>query len=146
MILVDANLLLYAHNEDSPWFEAASTWLNEIAAGSENLALSWLTICAFLRISTDSRMMPNPLTTAVAAEVVTEWLKNPNVVVLDPGDKHWRIFSQLLLASRVTGPLVMDAHLAALGIEHDATVATTDRDFERFRGLKLVNPLRVGEV
>jgi toxin-antitoxin system PIN domain toxin len=141
MILTDANLLLYAYNRDAAEHEAARRWLEEQLSAPEIFCLSWQTTTAFLRISTNARAFAHPFTIAEATEIVSEWLERPQVVALTPGERHWEIFSDLLKTGQATGPLVMDAHLAALGIEHGCILATTDRDFARFPGLQTVDPL-----
>ena len=76
-----------------------------------------------------------------AVAIVNEWLAQPNVGILEPGERHWAILSDLLSSAQVRGPLVADAHLAALAIEHGATLSTNDRDFSRFSGLRVLYPL-----
>lgn len=141
MILADANLLLYAYNTDAPEHEQARAWLEASLSSQVHFALSWQTITAFIRISTNIRAFPQPLSTKEAVEIVTEWMERSNVIVLHAGERHWEIFSRLLDEGRMAGALVLDAHLAALAIEHGATLATTDRDFARFANLKTFNPV-----
>lgn len=111
-------------------------------SGSDLFCFAWQTINAFLRISTNQRAFAAPLSTKEATSIVTEWLERPQTVILTPGEKHWSIFQDLLESGQATGPLIMDAHLAALALEHGAALASSDRDFSRFPGLKLINPLR----
>ena len=141
MILADANLLLYAYNRDAADHDAARRWLEGQLSAPELFCLSWQTVTAFLRISTNARAFAQPFTIAEATAIVTEWLARPQTVILTPGERHWEIFSHLLTAGQATGPLVMDAHLAALALEHGCTLATTDRDFVRFPSVQVVNPL-----
>jgi uncharacterized protein len=141
MILTDANLLLYAYNQDAAEHARARPWLEEQLSAADLFCFSWQTITAFLRISTNPRAFPQPLSIKEAAAIVSEWLERPQAVILSPGDRHWEIFQELLESGQATGPLVMDAHLAALAIEHGAILATSDRDFSRFSGLQLINPL-----
>jgi len=141
MILIDANLLLYAYGAASEHHAKARPWLEFVLSRAEPVGLAWVTILAFLRIGTDSRLQGRPLLMREAISIVNEWLSRPNVAVLEPGERHWSILSRLLPESQARGPLVMDAHLAALAIEHGATVATNDRDFTRFPGLGLEYPL-----
>ena len=142
MILTDANLLLYAYNVDATEHDTSRQWLETQLSGPNLFCFAWQTITAFLRISTNQRACAAPLSTKEAASIVTEWLERPQTVLLTPGENHWAIFQDLLESGQATGPLVMDAHLAALAIEHGAALASTDRDFSRFPGLKLINPLR----
>jgi uncharacterized protein len=141
MTLIDANLLLYAHDSESPHHPAARVWLESALSGPEAAALAWTVILAFLRISTDPRILQKPLSMSQAAAIVSDWVGRPTVTVLAPGVGHWKILDRLLMEGRASGKLVMDAHLAALAVEHGATIATADRGFARFPGLKLINPL-----
>jgi toxin-antitoxin system PIN domain toxin len=141
MILTDANLLLYAYNRDAAEHPKARRWLEEQLSASDLFCFSWQTLTAFLRISTNPRAFPQPLSIKDAAEIVSQWLERPQAVILQPGERHWTIYSNLLTTGQASGPLVMDAHLAALAIEHGARLATTDRDFARFAGVKVINPL-----
>jgi toxin-antitoxin system PIN domain toxin len=139
--LIDANLLLYAFDLSSTHHRTARNWLETTLSKPEPVALSWATILAFLRIATNPRLLQRPLAIATAAAVVSQWLARPTVTVLSPGDRHWQILSRLLVEGQAQGPLVTDAHLAALALEHGATIATVDRDFARFPGLRFFNPL-----
>lgn len=141
MILVDANLLLYAHDHYSPHHQGARGWLQGIMAGPEPVALSWIVVLAFLRLSTNPRVFQRPLPISRAGEVIEGWLADPRVRLLEPTERHWEILKRLLVAGQAAGSMVTDAHLAALAIEHGATLASADRDFARFPGLKLLNPL-----
>lgn len=141
MILIDANLLLYAFDLSSPHHQGARRWLSATLSSPEPLALTWATILAFLRLGTEPRLLRRPLTTEQATAIVSEWLERPNVTVLAPGQRQWSILNKLLAEGQVKGALVTDAHLAALAIEHGATVATVDRDFARFPSLRFFNPL-----
>jgi toxin-antitoxin system PIN domain toxin len=140
MIVIDANLLLYAHDSSSPRHGDAAGWLVRAMSGTESVGLGLATILAFLRISTDPRIFLRPFAADDALAIVEEWLATPNVTLLAPGDRHWRSLSDLAKRGQARGPLLMDAHLAALAIEHGATLATTDRDFSRFPGLRTVDP------
>ena len=141
MILPDANLLLYAYDESSPHHDAARAWLEDLLSQPEPCALCWPVLLAFLRIGTDPRAFRRPLTLAEGAAIVAEWLGWPTVRMLTPGDRHWQLFQSALSGGQARGRLVMDAHLAALAVEHGAVLATADRDFARFPDLKVVYPL-----
>ena len=141
MVIVDANILPYAYNEDAAKHAAAKRWLEEQLAGKGVLGLSWHIIMAFLRISTHSRIFPIPLGLTEAINTMKEWLDSPKVQILSPTQRHWQIFREVLINGQAAGPLVMDAHIAALAIEHDATIATADKDFSRFDGIKTIYPL-----
>lgn len=140
MILPDANILIYAHNETSENHAQAQKWLEEKLQSSEVICFSWQTITAFLRILTNSKLFANPLTLKQAFEIVEQWLSRPNAVVLEPTANFMMIFQQTATDGQATGALVMDAHLAALAIDHGAVLAMTDRDFRRFDGLKIETP------
>jgi toxin-antitoxin system PIN domain toxin len=142
VVIVDANILLYAYNEDAASHAAARRWLSEQLVGKEGLALSWHIVTAFLRISTHSKIFPVPLDLDEALTVVTDWLGSPKVHILSPTQRHWQILRGVLISGQARGPLVMDADIAALAIEHDATIATADKDFSRFDGVKVIYPLR----
>jgi len=141
MMLLDANLLLYAYDSSSEHHEGARKWLQRVLSQPEPVALAWTTVLAFLRISTHPRALQRPFSIAEAASIVSGWLAVPALRILQPGEQHWAILSALLAEGQARGPLVMDAHLAALAIEHGASLCTTDRDFARFRELRVVNPL-----
>jgi hypothetical protein len=141
VILVDANLLLYAYHPQAPQHEASRTWLEQVLSGPELVRFAWLTLWAFLRIATNPRVFERPLSTIEAEAAVSSWLAQPAVGVVEPGERHWDILRELLRQGQAAGPLVMDAVLAAIAIEHGATLCTMDRDFSRFASLKWVNPL-----
>lgn len=141
MILLDANLLLYAYNSSTPEHEKARIWWENALSSPGTVGLSWQTITAFLRISTNPRAFSSPFTIDEASGFVSEWLERPMVMLAVPGDRHWTIFQRLINEAQCTGHLVMDAHLAALALELGATLYTHDRDFNRFSGVNCVDPL-----
>jgi toxin-antitoxin system PIN domain toxin len=142
MKLLDANILLYAYDTSSSHHEACRAWLESAFNADEMIALPWQTVLAFVRIATNPRAVKNPLSSANACAIVDTWLERPNVIVVNAADRFWNILRQQILDAQVSGPLVTDAALAALAIEHGATLCSTDRDFRRFHGLKLVDPLQ----
>lgn len=141
MILVDANLLLYAYHPQSDQHDGSRAWLESTLSGAELVRFAWLTIWAFLRISTNPRVFERPLTITEAEAAVATWLSQPQVGILEPDDRHWDIVQELMRKGQAVGLLVMDAVLASIAIEHGAILHTTDRDFSRFPGLKWTNPL-----
>jgi toxin-antitoxin system PIN domain toxin len=141
LTLIDANLLLYAYIPSSKHHRAARGWLEARFSEAEPVGLPWLSILAFMRISTNPRLHEHPLSIHEANQIISAWLARANVTVLNPGDRHAEILQNLLVEGQATGPLVADAHLAALAIEHGAALASADRDFARFPGLKLLSPL-----
>ncbi|MDW8470031.1 MAG: type II toxin-antitoxin system VapC family toxin [Burkholderiales bacterium] len=141
MILVDANLLLYAYHPRSDRHEAARTWFESVLSGTGPVRFAWATLWAFLRIATSPRVFERPLAAGEAAAAVSSWLERPNCGILEPGERHWEILQRLMDEGQASGPLVMDAAIAALAIEHGATLCTVDRDFARFPGLVWRDPL-----
>lgn len=141
MILVDANLLIYAYDSSSELHPGASRWLADVMGGVEPLGLPTQSLLAFVRLSSNSSLFRRPLTSAKAVEIVREWLDRPHVSCPVPGDRHWQIVGALAKAAQVRGPGMMDAHLAALTVEHGATLYTTDRGFARFPKLRFQNPI-----
>jgi hypothetical protein len=144
VILIDANLLLYAYNSSSVQHRASRAWLETMFSGTGLVRFAWVTLWAFLRISTNPRVFAQPLSIADAEAAIASWLACPVAGILDPGERHGDILRRLLHDGQVIGPLVMDAVLAALAIEHGANLCTTDRDFSRFPGLDWTNPLASG--
>ena len=141
MILVDANLLIYAVDRDSPHHAGARRWLEATLSGTEWVGIPWIAVLAFLRIATHAGVMRKPLAAEDAIDYVDGWLRQPFVKPIGPGEQHWPILRNLLQASGAAGNLTSDAHLAALAIEHGCTIASTDNDFRRFAGLTHLNPL-----
>ena len=141
MILVDANLLIYAIDTDASLHLPAREWLEEAFSGTTRIGLPWIVLLAFLRITTRPRLLVRPLSLGEATDYVDSWLEQPFVESVSPGPSHWGILRSLLAASGTAGNLTSDAHLAALAIEHKAAVFSTDHDFGRFPGVKHVNPV-----
>jgi hypothetical protein len=141
VILVDANLLLYAYHPRAEQHGRSRAWLEAALSGPDPVGFAWLTLWAFLRIATSPRVFERPLSASEAEGAVSSWLAQPAAHILDPGARHWEILRALLRDGQAAGPLVMDAVLAAIALEHGATIHTTDRDFSRFPMLKWTNPL-----
>ena len=141
MILVDANLLLYAYDAASPRHAEAREWLETALSGVAPVCLPWQTIAAFLRIVTNPKLPGARFTPEEACRLVDQWLEQPNVRLLSAGENHWPLLRQVVIEGQARGPLITDAQLAALAIEYGAVLHTTDRDFARFPGLRWVNPL-----
>jgi len=139
--VLDANILLYAYDADSPRQGAAAGWIEQLFGGPELIGIPWQTIWAFLRIRTNLRLVRNPVSPAESFQIVQEWLALPGVVLVQPGPRHAELLERLVIEHGAAGPLVTDAVLAALAIEHGAVLASTDRDFSRFPDLSWVNPL-----
>ena len=141
MILVDANILLYVEDSLSQHHEPARSWWDQQLSGSEPVCLCWPVLKAFLRIGTNARLHQRPLTVPEACSRIQSWFDQPCVRVIQPTESHWPLFQDMLKEGNATGNLVTDAHLAALAIEHNCILYSTDRDFARFSALKWLNPL-----
>ena len=141
MILVDANLLLYAYDADSPHHAASRQWFESELSTGHPVAFALVTLLAFVRIASDARIYDRPMTPTEACSLVEDWLGQPNARLLQPGSRTWALLGSLCEEGQAKGAMVMDAHLAALALEHGATIATTDRDFMRFSQLEIVNPV-----
>lgn len=132
MILPDVNTLLYTVNSASDQHAAALKALEVGYAAPRGVAFAWIVLLAFLRLSTRGGIFPKPLSIEDALLVIKHWLDHPNAQVVHPGENHPEVLGRLLLAAGTAGNLTTDAHLAALAIEHDATIVSFDRDFARF--------------
>jgi hypothetical protein len=141
VIVLDANLLLYAYDSTMPQHDAARLWLKNAFSADELIGLPWQTISAFLRIATDTRLPGKRFTMEEAVGIAQGWIEQPKVSLLVPGERHWSIFQWMLLEGQARGPMVTDAQLAAMTIEYGGVLHTTDRGFARFPGLRWVNPL-----
>lgn len=141
MKLIDANLLLYAVNEDAPLHAGARDWLNAVLSGTETIALTWSVLLAFLRLSTRPVIFAAPLSPNQALDVMEAWLRQSCVTIVHPTERHASVFRELILRAGTAGNLTTDAHLAAIAIEHGAELCSCDGDFARFSGLRWVNPL-----
>ena len=143
MILIDANLLLYAHNTSAPEHATARAWFERTLSGSDRIGVPWPSILAFVRLASNPVVFREPVTPAAAWQVVRHWLHQENVWIPTPGTTHAGIFESLVAERPVTSRTVPDAHLAALAIEYGLTLCSTDGDFARFAGLRWHNPLQV---
>jgi len=141
VIVLDANILLYAYDGESSHHSKARAWVERVFSGPALVGLSWQTVSAFLRIITNPRLPGERFLLQEAVEVVDGWRNQPNVRLLSPGEDHWMLFRQMIVEGQAAGALVSDAHLAALTIEYGGVLHTTDRDFARFPGLRWTNPL-----
>lgn len=141
MILVDANMLLYAEDSLSPRHREARVWWDHQLSGTDPVCLCWTVVSAFIRISTNPRAFERPLSLEQALARVRSWLDQPCVRIIQPTERHWDVFQRMLKGGQAVANLVTDAHLAALAIEHGCELVSTDADFARFPALTWKNPL-----
>jgi len=140
-VIVDANILLFATDEHSRFHESARQWLEERLRGTARVGLPWQSLGAFLRLSTNPRVYPRPLTPETAWTQVDSLLSLDIVWIPHPGPSYAEILGQLVLRHDVRGNLVTDAQLAALALEHGLAICSADTDFARFAEIEWVNPL-----
>jgi hypothetical protein len=136
MKLVDTNVLLYAVNADCREHEVARAAVEDGLSDAAGLAFTWLALIGFMRLATRRGILARPLAAEQALGAVDDWLHAPHAQLLEATPRHWPILRRLLLGAGTAGNLSNDAHLAALAIEHGATLISFDRDFERFAGLR----------
>ena len=141
MRLPDVNLLVYAADETSVHHESAREWIEATLSGTETVAFAWLVLIGFVRLSTSPRSFQRPWDVEKALDVVDGWLAQPAVTVVHPTNRHGAVLRDLLVPLGAGGNLTSDAHLAALAIEHGATLYSCDNDFSRFAGLRWLDPL-----
>jgi uncharacterized protein len=141
--LPDVNLLIYAADETANLHEQAHAWVEDaLSGGGETIAFAWVALLGFIRLSTSLRRMGSPWSVERALDVVDGWLSQPVATIVHPTNRHPAVLRDLLSPLGAGGNLTTDAHLAALAIEHGATLCSSDNDFSRFPGLSWVDPLR----
>jgi hypothetical protein len=140
MDLVDANVLLYAVNTSAEHHEESRDWLDGAINAEGTVALPWVCLLAFLRLSSRPGLFPNPLSPAESMVRVRDWLAQPNVLAVNPGARHAELLDRMIAAVGSAGNLVTDAHLAALALEHRARLVTFDNDFDRFPDVRWTRP------
>ena len=141
MILVDANLLIYAVDCDAPHHARARRWLEDVLSSGEPVGLAWMVLLAFLRVTTRDAILVRPLHSTAALAYVDSWLELRNVEAVGPGPNHWPLLRNLLRTAGTLGNLTSDTHLAAMAIERGSALYSTDHDFMRFPGVETINPL-----
>lgn len=141
-MIVDANILLYAADEASPFHTSAKDWLEGALNGPTRVGLPWVSLTAFQRIMTHPRVSANPMSPREAWAYIAEWLDAEQSWIPEPTDRHAQVFGGLIVDSDLRGKLVPDAHLAALAIEHGVGVCSADSDFARFPGVTWFDPIR----
>ncbi len=144
MIVLDTNVLIYAHHPQLPQHKRTLAWLEStLSQGNESVGLVWPAVSGFLRISTNPRIFSEPMTIDFAQSCIDDLFSHPLVHQIHTTDNHWSIFSTLLSELKITGDVVADAHIAAIASEHRASVATADKDFRRFSYyVKIIDPLK----
>jgi toxin-antitoxin system PIN domain toxin len=141
VILVDANLLLYATISDFEQHAAARAWLDARLNAPARVGLPWPTLLAFLRIGTNPRIFPRPMAMSEAWQRVRVWLDLPTVWIPEPTDRHRELLDAFLTGTAAAAKLVSDAHLAAIAVGHGLVLCSTDGDFARFAPLRWENPI-----
>ncbi len=141
MILVDANLLLYATNKAAPEHGTAARWLEARLNGDERVGLPWESLISFYRISTSPRILPRPLAGQDAWEIIGAWLRSPVAWIPQPTQRHGEVLGGLARRYRLSGNAIPDAHLAAIAIQHGLEICSADTDFARFSEVTWRNPL-----
>lgn len=141
MIIPDVNLLLHAYNKDFPGHSEARSWWEEAVNRRQIIGMPWVVLLGFIRIITNPRIMEHPMKADEALLVAESWVDLPNVEMIEPGPNHIAILARLIRAAGVAGNLTTDAHLAAIAIENQSTLFSSDVEFGRFEGLRWVNPL-----
>jgi hypothetical protein len=140
MLLLDVNVLLYAFREELPQYTAYREWIEDRTASDDILGLANIVLSAFLRLVTNRHIFDPPTTIEIALQFVEALRAQPNSVIVEPGPRHWTIFTTLCRETPASGNLVPDAYLAALAIELDSEFITADRDYARFAGLRWRHP------
>jgi uncharacterized protein len=141
VILPDVNLLVHAYNSDSRVHAAARRWWEDTLSGIQPVGLAWAAMLGFIRLTTHRQILANPLPVGEACGHVRAWLAQPQVIIVHAGDRHAAILFSFLESLGTGANLTTDAHLAALALEHQAVLHSTDADFARFPGLHWVHPL-----
>ena len=141
MIIPDFNLLVYAHNDGSPYHDPARHWWEGLIKGEERVGIPWVVSVGFVRLMTHPRVLVSPATPVQAVDYVREWFQFPHVMSINPGPDHLTHFRRNLLAVGVGANLTTDSHLAAVAMEYQAEIHSNDMDFSRFPGLRWRNPL-----
>ena len=141
MIAPDANLLIYAYDQDSPFNVRAMRWLSALLSSAEPVGVPIFAAHGFVRFVTNARLHKRPATFREASSIINSWLDLPQVRILYPGERHWNLFQQLCSEAKLRGADLTDGAIAAIALEHGAVIYTSDRDFARFTGLRWHNPL-----
>ena len=147
MIAVDTNILVYAHRRDSPFYQVASARLIELGQGAAAWGIPWPCLHEFLNVATNPRIYVPPTPLPVALDQIDAWLESPSLTLLTESPTHWTRLRSLLLEGGIVGPRVHDARIMALCLQHGVREFwSLDRDFSRFAGVKVVNPLMGNDI
>lgn len=142
MLLMDVNVLVYAHRQDVKNHAEYYTWLEGVINSDLAYGYSELVLSGFLRVVTHPKIFEEPSSLKVALSFVNQLRLQPNALCITPGNSHWDIFQNLIVMTKAKGNLIPDAYHAALAIESGSEWVTTDKGFKRFKGLKFSHPLR----
>lgn len=142
MIVPDVNLLVYAYDETSPDHGKARRWWEQVLSGSEPVGLPWVVVLAFTRLLTHPQICANPVSVDEVRRAVTGWVDLPHVRIIQLSNRALDLFFDLLEEAGMGGNLTTDALIALHAREHSATVCSNDRDFDRFPGIRWINPLK----
>lgn len=142
MIIPDANILIYAYDSTSPHHRPAKRWWEASLSGQEPIGIPWVVLLAFTRLMTHPQVCENPLSTEQVREITSVWLACPHLRLLNPSENAVDRFFDLLNEADTGGNLCTDALIALHAMEHSATIFSNDRDFDRFPGVKRVNPVK----
>jgi hypothetical protein len=140
VILVDANILVYAHVEDFAQHVQARRWLDDRLGGTARVGLPWESLVTYLRLVTNPRVFPRPLAATAAMAQIVDWLSRDAAWTPSPTDRHGDFLAEYLALDGIRGDLIPDAHLAAIARGHGLTVISNDSDFARFPGVRWENP------
>ncbi|MCU0304133.1 MAG: type II toxin-antitoxin system VapC family toxin [Thermoanaerobaculales bacterium] len=141
MIIPDINLLVYAYNSDAPFHADSKAWWEGCLSSRSTVGLPWAVMLGFVRIMSSNAVLTSPMSPAEAVEHLRSWLGRPQTQIVVPGPRHLEVLASITASSRASGRLTTDAHLAALAIETQSELHSTDLDFARFPGLRWRNPL-----
>jgi uncharacterized protein len=142
VIGVDTNMLVYAHRRDSVWHERAAGCLRRLAEGTAPWFIPWPCIHEFLAVATHPRLYSPPSGIEAALQQVDYWMQSPTLLIEGESAAHWATLKAAALSAQLSGPIVHDARVAAICLDHGVEEFwTADRDFSRFPGLRTVNPL-----
>lgn len=144
MVVLDSNILLYATMPFYPQHQAVKEWLDTaLSTGDEMIGLTWQVVASFIRVGTNRRVFERPLSLPEVLDVLNDLFDHQMVAKVGPTDDHWTTYTRLLSELNLSGDIVMDARIAAIAIEHKASVASCDKDFRRFSDhIRIIDPMK----